>query len=388
MQGRHKRQDRQDRKKFKMSDLYEVRKIEGKGYGCFALKDIKKGTVILQELQKYVAKPAGEEEHIPETQDKCREFALNILSAFDKMSQSEKDGYLKLWNKFDGKQPQTQSMSDNLKFYWQFVQNTVVEMERVKKSMTIIGIHLTNHTGKGILIKMSQFNHSCKSNSYGEKIAPASGRLTAYKNIKAGQEITSSRYGAFGSFFYMLNRTKRQGELHRRYHILCNCDHCLVDDTDSATNYEKLHELILEEEILREDLDRARKHSYYEFKFKNTSTMEPHPEDLFNINRIYPLKKCRKHLEIIHLLFKHGREKKADPYYLSELVEIGFNSAFLGFLLTSDHRSYKQSFRNEALQFCKISVKFGKLLPKQLVDTEKWKRRVERLEQPICYPKI
>ena len=37
-----------------MSDLYEVRKIQGKGYGCFALKDIKKGTVILQEFQKFV----------------------------------------------------------------------------------------------------------------------------------------------------------------------------------------------------------------------------------------------------------------------------------------------------------------------------------------------
>ena len=40
--------------KFKMSDLYEVRKIEGKGYGCFALKNIKKGTLILQEIQKHV----------------------------------------------------------------------------------------------------------------------------------------------------------------------------------------------------------------------------------------------------------------------------------------------------------------------------------------------
>ena len=40
--------------KFKMSDIYEVRKIEGKGYGCFALKNIKKGTLILQEIQKHV----------------------------------------------------------------------------------------------------------------------------------------------------------------------------------------------------------------------------------------------------------------------------------------------------------------------------------------------
>ena len=149
--------------------------------------------------------------------------------------------------------------------------------------------------------------------------------------------------------------------------------------------------MILEEEVLREDLDLASEHSPIiknEFEFKNLRTMEPHPEDLFNINRIYPLKKCRKHLEIVHLLFNHGREKKVDSFYLSELVEVGFTSAFLGYLLTSDHRTYKKSFRNEALQFCKIAVKFGKIMPKQLVDEEKWKSRVERLEEPICYPNI
>ena len=149
--------------------------------------------------------------------------------------------------------------------------------------------------------------------------------------------------------------------------------------------------MILEEEVLREDLDLASEHSPInknEFEFKNSRTMEPNPDDLFNINRIYPLKKCRKHLEIVHLLFNHGREKKVDSFYLSELIEVGFTSAFLGFLLTSDHRTYKKSFRNEALQFCKIAVKFGKILPKQLMDEEKWKRRVERLEEPIVYPKI
>ena len=201
--------------KFKMSDLYEVRKIEGKGYGCFALKDIKKGTLILQEFQKFVSKPEGDDERIPDTPDKCREFALNILSFFDELSQPEKDEYLKLWNKFDGTQPHTQLMQDNLNFYRQFVEKTFVGIDDVKKSMTIIGIYLTNNCGKGILIKISQFNHSCKSNAFCEQHTPLAGRLIAYKNIKAGQEITWSRFGAFGSFFYMLNRTMRQGELHR-----------------------------------------------------------------------------------------------------------------------------------------------------------------------------
>ena len=66
-------------------------------------------------------------------------------------------------------------------------------------------------------------------------------------------------------------------------------------------------------------------------------------------------------------IYLRRREEKVDSFFLSELVEVGFKSAFLGFLLTSDHRSYKQSFRNEALLFCKIQVKFDKKLSKQLV---------------------
>ena len=166
----------------------------------------------MQEFQKCVKKPEGVETQLPKTPDKCREFALNILSFFKEMSQSEKDEYLKAWNKFDGKQPVAQRMSDNWDFYRQFVQNTVVGMEEVKKCLTIIGIYLTNSYVSGIHIKMSQFNHSCKSNAFRHQ----EGRLIAYKNIKAGQEITFHRFGDFGSsWIFVLNRTKRQQEFHR-----------------------------------------------------------------------------------------------------------------------------------------------------------------------------
>ena len=116
----------------------------------------------------------------------------------------------------------------------------------------------------------------------------------------------------------------------------------------------KLLELILKEKILRKDLDLVS---------ENTPIIKTEDYVCY-ISRIYPIKKCRKDLEIIHL---RRREEKVDSFFLSELVEVGFKSAFLGFLLTSDHRSYKQSFRNEALLFCKIQVKFGKNLSKQLV---------------------
>ena len=37
-----------------MSDLYELKKIQGKIYGCFALKDIKEGTLILSKSPEYI----------------------------------------------------------------------------------------------------------------------------------------------------------------------------------------------------------------------------------------------------------------------------------------------------------------------------------------------
>ena len=40
-----------------MADLFEVRKVEGKGLGCFATKDIKRGTVILKEAPQIGQQP-------------------------------------------------------------------------------------------------------------------------------------------------------------------------------------------------------------------------------------------------------------------------------------------------------------------------------------------
>ena len=40
-----------------MADLFDVKKVEGKGLGCFATKDIKRGTVILKEAPQIGQQP-------------------------------------------------------------------------------------------------------------------------------------------------------------------------------------------------------------------------------------------------------------------------------------------------------------------------------------------
>jgi hypothetical protein len=92
-----------------MSDLYELKKIEsresfeGKIYGCFAWKEIKKGTIILSESPECVADGG---ENYPECRtdpDEFQKFAMNVLSAFNKMSQIDKKEFLKLRNKYNVK---------------------------------------------------------------------------------------------------------------------------------------------------------------------------------------------------------------------------------------------------------------------------------------------
>ena len=111
--------------------------------------------------------------------------------------------------------------------------------------------------------------------------------------------------------------------------------------------------------------------------------MEARREDIVKIRQIFPEKKCREHLKIIHRLFNHGRDKKAQAPLLYDLLQSGYRSAMVGFLLSGDHRNYKKQYRNEALNFVKTALKFEKILPKEFVDPAKLKRIIEELEKPL-----
>ena len=108
--------------------------------------------------------------------------------------------------------------------------------------------------------------------------------------------------------------------------------------------------------------------------------MEGRPEDISNIKRIFPPEKCRKPLKLIHLLYKHGIEKKAQAPCMYGLLESGYRSAMVGFLLTGDYSNKKQ-YRDEALKFARTALKFEKTLPKEFVDPAKLKKNIEKLEK-------
>ena len=72
-----------------MEQLYKVDLVEGKNMGCIAMKDVKKGTLILQEKPQCYAKS---------TTWPNIDFE-GLIGTFQKLSPSEQNEYLQLYDR-------------------------------------------------------------------------------------------------------------------------------------------------------------------------------------------------------------------------------------------------------------------------------------------------
>ena len=148
-----------------VENLYKVVKIDGKGLGCVALKDIEIGTLILKEKPQCVGdilKPLPP--NLPEFWIRKNlpfddTWWNSVIRSFEQMKKSDQDEYLKLHNAFNG-----QGLSD------------------------VIGIYKTNAMDRGVGIKISRFNHSCCPNSAASWNAEdGTGEIRAWSKILAGK---------------------------------------------------------------------------------------------------------------------------------------------------------------------------------------------------------
>ena len=137
-----------------MNEYYQVKLIEGKGMGCFALKEIKIGTMILQEKPQLL---------LPSGNWSIRDLA----TSFKQMTDDEDDEYLKLYNRFENiNHLNDQDKAKVNKWKQDLGENLVsFDEERLKIILNIIGIYVTNCFENGVGIKMARFNHSCRSNA-------------------------------------------------------------------------------------------------------------------------------------------------------------------------------------------------------------------------------
>ena len=115
----------------KMNTLFKVQEMEGKQFGCVATKDIKKGTIILQEKPQCIANWSG---------SRLKKFE-NVIEAFNKMSKSDQDDYLKLYNKFTESQTLNGEIKDWIK--------SNHDISNAKAS-SIVGIYISNFYEMGV----------------------------------------------------------------------------------------------------------------------------------------------------------------------------------------------------------------------------------------------
>ena len=96
-----------------MNVLYKVTKKDSiKGYGCVALKDIKRGTLILKEKSQFFVEyefnsgmfnfpePLKSELALGKSEFELvhSDFLKAMMKAFNKMSKNDQEDYLKLYN--------------------------------------------------------------------------------------------------------------------------------------------------------------------------------------------------------------------------------------------------------------------------------------------------
>ena len=332
----------QSQKETMSSPVYKVTEIGGKGLGCVAISDIKKGSLILMENPQLCF----------ETEEKMGSSMMikSLLKSFYEMSKADQNEYMTLHNKYNNIQSFQNSV--DIPNFKEILDKKIEEIEAVKfeigkieqdpekakEILKIIGIFTTNCYKHGVYFKWSRFNHSCQPNT---AIFDTNGQLQlrAIGNIKAGKEINITYLDVFSGF---RNRKHRQQYLFTGWNFVCSCDLCEnVVDIDAET----FEAFIQEAEKLN---------------IKHQSAINA--GILLEATRSYSLESCKKEIVCYKQLYKVGKDKNIQPYFLWKMLDKGFQAATTGYQL------YKATFlKNDAMTFAKAAEQFGKILGNEII---------------------
>ena len=310
-----------------MSSLYKVTKIEGKGLGCVANSDIKKGSLILiVNPQLCIETEETEGSSI---------WINSLLKSFYQMCKADQLEYMTLYNKFNN----FQNFQNSEEILAKLVRICKLEIgkieqdpEKAEEILKICGIYSTNSFEDGVCFKISRFNHSCQPNADLLNVN-GQGQVRAIRNIKAGKEINLSYLGKFSGF---RNRKYRRQNLLKRWSFFCSCDLC---ENDVDIDAEAFEALIQEAEKLFIDHQSA---------IKNGISLGA---------QYYSLDKCKKEILCYKQLYKVGKDQNIQPHVLFLMVDQGFGAAIAGYQL------YKTTdLKIDAMTFAKTAEKFGKIL--------------------------
>ncbi|EPE33933.1 SET [Glarea lozoyensis ATCC 20868] len=166
------------------TEYFEVRSSQNKGLGAFAMKNISKGTCIMEEPPLF------------------RGNFDKVYHEYHKLTEEEADEYLSLHAWTGSSRRDTQKIS------------CIFATNRFRMS----------EDEDGIFLKCSRFNHSCHpfatcTYEYDEETDRL--RITALRDIKAGEEIT-------------ISYTRDASSLYDNYGFNCDCPACKAQP---ATGY-------------------------------------------------------------------------------------------------------------------------------------------------------
>ena len=314
--------------------MYEIKQIEGKGLGIVAVKDISKGTLILKETPQMSHMDALTP-NLQGSHEVLKIWIKRVISLFNEMNLADQAEYMKLHSHFEN-----ENSFGLISEFLGLIYTMVNDGKKADEILKIIGIFIANNYENSLSIQISRFNHSCKPNALHSDF----NEVWAVCNIKEGQEITISykEDGLFG-----LRTTQyRQEILHQTWGFTCKCEFCQeIDDDGQTTIQSELQKLI-----------------------KEVEDLEPETPE-----------KCRKMIDTYKQLYKLGKMIKAPLTCLYRVLKNGYEISDYGYQVCRFTDQNKEEFKKDCITFSKAAEAFGKLLGKELVRPDEWKK-LQRFE--------
>ena len=397
-------------KNIEMAEIYKVVDIEGKGLGCVASTDIKRGSLILNEnpqiqssginhgvYNNYYRVP-GEILNEARQNGHLAEWIKSLLKSFNQMNRADQLEFMTLCNIKEFSLSEKKAIAemsvgkaslklDNLDWMHRIDEMTVKTVkaeietfekdpENAEKLLEICNIFASNWfldlegapQHRGVAIKTSRFNHSCQPNATALLMPNGQNQIRAIKDIKQGEEINISYLGGFD---VLQNTFFRQNHLFLTWHFVCLCDLCknrLGANTDAL---DPLQVLVQEYSLLSDIQESAIYSKKRRLAYASNFDAEP---------SMYPLETCRREIKSYKEIFEISETLKVQHIAMFMTLKKGFKAAVAGYSL---HKL--PEFKCDAKKFAKaITIKkFEKILGNEVVNQDQpdiWKQRNRNFE--------
>ena len=327
-----------------MEKAYKIVQIDGKGLGWIATRDIERGSLIANENAQIYA------DHDPMSV----KWIKSLVESFEQMNRVNQNEYLSLHDKHknvelyqSSREIQSCKKDVDLKMNALKTQIATFEQdpEKAEKILKICFIYLANANDRGVRINASRVNHSCQPNANSIFNWPDGPyQVRAIANIKAGEEICFNFIIGNDPFHGFRSKQQRQKAILHYLICLCACDLCKNENGPDAYGFETLIKEAEELTLIR--------------KVAFSSDISPARKTW-----LYSEQCCQEEINIYKKMYKDGKAKKIQPYFLWTLAERAYDAAKFGYFLHE-----LPAFKSQAERFAKTSEEYEKIFGEIVVN--------------------